>query len=211
VAGRDVVAVQAILGQRADREVLHHHVGLLRQAADQRLALGMAEVHGNRLLAAVERQVIGRLGAMRPLHARLEAARFVAAAGLLDLDHGGAQLGQDHRGERARQYAREIQYGDAVERSHCPPPAPKLRMMVLASRPTASASASARSATRSKERLVSFMAAGSQPAMRRASSSAASSTWPAGATRLASPSARARAPSMGSASATSSNACLRPN
>ena len=110
--------VQPIAPERADREVLQQHIGLLRQLTDQRLAGGFAQVDRDRLLAAVEGQEIGRFAATRAADMGLEAARLVAAAGLLDLDDGRAQLGQDHRGKGAGQHPRQVQYRDAFEGFH---------------------------------------------------------------------------------------------
>ena len=118
IAGRDRVAVQPVLGQGAHRKILHHHIASLGQPADQRLASGLAEVHGDGLLAAVEGQVIGRFRPLLALHLRFEPPGFIARAGLFDLDHGGAQLRQDHRGERASQHPRQIQDGHAIQRPH---------------------------------------------------------------------------------------------
>ena len=94
--------VEAELREGADREILDQHVGLLRQPAHQQPALVRAQVDGDRLLGAVADEVVGAVA--REL--RLEAARLVAAARLLDLDDARAELGEDHGGERAREHPR---------------------------------------------------------------------------------------------------------
>src|SRR5205814_506210 len=101
--------VQAITLERADGEVLQKNVGVVREIANDLLALGRAQVDRDRLLAAIAGEVIGALTRAVLLDERLETAGLVAAIGLLDLDHGGAELGQDHAGEWARQHAREIE------------------------------------------------------------------------------------------------------
>ncbi|MNQ42520.1 hypothetical protein D3C85_562250 [compost metagenome] len=148
IAGRDRLPVQPVLGQRADRKIFHHDIALLGQPADQGLPGRLAEVHGDRLLAAIERQVVGGFRAALSLYPRLEAAGFIARARLLDLDDCRPQLGQDHRRERARQHTGQIQNGHAIQRPHRAAPWRKPRMITLASRPTPSASARPRSAAR---------------------------------------------------------------
>src|SRR6185503_15317299 len=116
---------------------------LLRQLADDLLAVRQAQVDGDRFLGAIAGEVVGAVA--REL--RLEGARLVAAAGLLDLDDARAQLGEDHRGERARQHAREIQHRQAFERLHSSSGGAKLRMRLLTSRPRCSPCSSVMSTT----------------------------------------------------------------
>src|SRR5213594_1050502 len=72
-------------------EILGEHVGGGGEALQQRLALGHAEVAGDRLLVARLDQPPVRLSARR---APAEATQIVADPGLLDLDHGGAELAE---------------------------------------------------------------------------------------------------------------------
>src|SRR5262249_61299087 len=97
----------------------------------------------DRLLAAVAGEVVGALARAVLLDERLEAARLVTAIGLLDLDHGGAELGQDHAGKRARQHPRQVENGDALERPHRTLLNPRMRL--LTSRPACRASSNGRS------------------------------------------------------------------
>ncbi len=145
--------VEAIALERADRKVLHEHIGLAREIADDRLAFRRPQIDRDRLLAAVAGKIVGALGGTVLLDEGLEASRLVAAIGLFDLDHGGAQLGEDHAGEGAGQHAREIENGDMLERFHRAAHAlsralAKARMRWLASRPSISASWNGRSTTR---------------------------------------------------------------
>ena len=72
--------VEPVAGERPDREILDQHVGAAGEIADHRLPVGRAEVHGDRLLAAVDREVVRALGLAAALDERLEGARLVAAA-----------------------------------------------------------------------------------------------------------------------------------
>jgi hypothetical protein len=96
-----------------DLEVLDHGVGPGAQLERQRAPLLTPEVESARALAAVHRQVVGRFAAGERGAPR---ARLVAALGTLDLDHVGAQIGQQHRAIGARQDAREIDHADPEER-----------------------------------------------------------------------------------------------
>src|SRR6185295_12339533 len=107
-----------------------------RQLANQLATVVRAQIDGDRFLGAVADEVVRAVA--REL--RLEGARLVAAARLLDLDDARAELGEDHGGERAREHAREIEDGDALERLHVPSSSlAKLRMRLFASRPSSSA------------------------------------------------------------------------
>src|SRR5438094_9802404 len=66
-----------------------------------------------------------------------------------------AELGEHHRGERAREYPREVEDRQAVERLHLPP---KARIFLLTSRASFSASSSGRSAASWKRRVVCAIA-----------------------------------------------------
>ena len=49
---------------------------------------------------------------------RAPGARVVAAVGALDLDHVGAEVAEQHRGQRAGEHAREVGDEDPVQRRH---------------------------------------------------------------------------------------------
>src|SRR5438094_1215540 len=199
--------VERVFAERADREILHQHVGLLRELADELAALLRAQVDGDRFLGAVAHEVVGAVA--REL--RLESARLVAGAGLLDLDNARAELGEDHGREWAREHARQIEDRQALERLHVPSSSvPKLRMRLFASRPRSSARSSGRSATSWKSCLVCAIAGRLTAASCAASASAAFMRLARGTTRFTMPSAAARFASIGSPRATSSKAALRP-
>src|SRR5262249_24195723 len=117
--------------------------------ANDLLALGRTQIDRDRLLAAIEGEVVGAFAPAVAFDERLEAARLVTAIGLLNLDHGGTELGEDHARERAGQHPREVENGDMAERFHrLSRFLANARMRLLTSRPAASASSSGRSSTR---------------------------------------------------------------
>ena len=109
--------VQPVLLQAADLEVLHHHIGLLRHLADERLALGRGHVDGDRALVAVAgREIAGLRGvvALGVLQkGRAPLARVVTQAGALHLHHIAPQVGQHLGAPGASEHAREVEHLDA--------------------------------------------------------------------------------------------------
>src|SRR6516165_5729530 len=99
--------------ERAGREIFHQHVAVLDQPIEDLLALGMFGVDGDRALAAVEHGEIEAVGAFDVPQL---AARDVADAGPLDLDHVGAHIGEQLCAGRARLHVGEIEDARAVER-----------------------------------------------------------------------------------------------
>ena len=93
------LAVEPPARHQPGAERLDQHVGAAGELARERDVAGVAEVERQRALVAVEPEVVGRLAvALR----RPPGARVVAAVGPLDLDHVGAEVAEQHRGERAR-------------------------------------------------------------------------------------------------------------
>ncbi len=113
VQGAKRVHADAALLERARQEVLDEDVRPRRPAPHELLSLGGPEIHGRRLLAPVHGEEIRGLPVERR---RLPAARDVAAAGVLDLDDARPHVREEHRRERPREDAREIEDDDAVER-----------------------------------------------------------------------------------------------
>src|SRR6516165_3470683 len=109
----DVLPGQPHAVERAGGEILHQHVAVLDQPVEDFLARGMLGVDRDRALAAVEHGEIEAVGAFDV--AQL-AARDVADAGALDLDHVGAHIGEQLRAGRTRLHMREIEDAHAVER-----------------------------------------------------------------------------------------------
>lgn len=58
----------------------------------------------------------GRSLSVQPRIGRRVVAEFVAALGALDLDHVGAAVRQDQRGERPGHEVREVQHPEALQR-----------------------------------------------------------------------------------------------
>src|SRR5262249_48553918 len=102
--------------ESAGREVLDDDVGAGRDRLDRPSALLGDEVEGDRLLVAIDGQVVRRHPAPR-LVGRAPAAGDVAVGRMLDLDDPGTQVRKQHRAERAGQDARQVEDQDAVERS----------------------------------------------------------------------------------------------
>ena len=75
-----------------------------------------AEVERDGLLVAVDRQEIRRLAVGQ--ERRPHDAHRVAAVGILDLDHLGAQVREQHRAVRPREHAGEVEDADALEELH---------------------------------------------------------------------------------------------
>ena len=106
------VARQAGLGAQA--QALHHtgaealdqHVGRAHQAQGGRTALGPTEVERHRAAPALQ-HVAGRI----------EQRRLGAAAGPVDAQHVGAQVGQQHAAERRRPHGRELDHAHAAQRT----------------------------------------------------------------------------------------------
>ena len=95
-------------------EVLGEDVGAGGQPRDERLALGLAQVARDRFLVPALDQPH-----VRDPRGRLvtEPSQIVADAGLLDLDHVGAQLAQQRAAEGRSHVGRQVQSHEAVERS----------------------------------------------------------------------------------------------
>ena len=96
----------------AGAEVLHHHVGLGGHLADQGHGLGVLEVQHQALLVAVHHR---EQRAFAVVHGADGAV--VVALRRLDLDDLGAQVGQQGRGQRPGQHAREVEDAHAVQRA----------------------------------------------------------------------------------------------
>jgi hypothetical protein len=90
---------------RPRSEVLHQHVGHVDQPPEHLLARLALHVEGDAFLVAIDGQEIGRLVA---LIGRGEGARIITLAGLLDLNHLGAEIAELHGAIGSRQDAREI-------------------------------------------------------------------------------------------------------
>src|SRR5690606_17913476 len=112
---------QAVAGEIAELVVLQQHVGLARQLAYELRALGLGDVDGDRLLAAVGAAEIGRFARLLAVGVadvrRRECARVVTLAGPLDLDDLGAQVAQVLAGPWAGQDARHVEHADMRKRS----------------------------------------------------------------------------------------------
>ena len=114
VAGEQVAGRQAEALERARPEVLDEHVGLGDEVADEGEVVGILEVGDDRALVAV--------GQLPPqaLAVALVAPRHVAqavAAGPLDLDHVGAEVGEVAGAVRSGEHGRQVDDPDVGERA----------------------------------------------------------------------------------------------
>ena len=91
-------------------ESLDDAVGALQQAQEDVSSRFLLEVQGDRPFATVEGPVHGRVLAHHGGH----PAHVVAAGLVLDLDHLGAEVGQDPGGEVAGKEAGEVEDADTV-------------------------------------------------------------------------------------------------
>ena len=114
--------VETEFGEPADLVVLDQDIRALDKPPHHRLPLGRGEVEGDRALPPVGRHVVG--GVVGGLGAGGIAqegwppgARIVADKGPLDLDHVGAEIGQQLARPGAREDAAEVEHLEARERA----------------------------------------------------------------------------------------------
>ena len=113
VDGRRGVVVEAELGERAGLEVLDRDVRPAQQLLGLRPVLVDTEVEHDRALVAVDRQVVGRDAVLL----RRDPRPRVVAGGSFHLDHGGPEVGEQHRAVRPGEDARQVGDEQAVERA----------------------------------------------------------------------------------------------
>ena len=112
VVGGQAVVAHAEPGGDAGAETLDQDVGLQREAAQDRLGGGLAQVQAQGALAAVEDQRHGGVAAIG--HALAQAARPVAL-GRLHLDHLGAVQRQQHGAVRRGNALAEVEHAKAAK------------------------------------------------------------------------------------------------
>ena len=100
VQGAKRVDREAAPLERSREKVLDEDVRLRRPAPDEFLSFRRPEVDGGRLLAAIHGQEVRGFAVQR---GRLPAARKIASARVLDLDHASPEIRENHRRERARE------------------------------------------------------------------------------------------------------------
>jgi hypothetical protein len=113
VGGRHGGVVEAEAGQATGLEVLHEHVGATGQLAGGREVVGVLEVQRDRPLVAIDAEVV-RGDALA--HRRLPRPGVVTGRPL-DLDHLGAQVGQQHGRVRPGEDAGEVGDEQAGQRA----------------------------------------------------------------------------------------------
>jgi hypothetical protein len=113
--------IETVLRERTDLEILDHDIALLRDGADQLLALDGRDVDGDGSLAAIDREEIaalpGGVALAIPKKRRTPGARIVASARPLDLDDVGAEVGEHLRRPRRRHDAPEVEHANVRQRT----------------------------------------------------------------------------------------------
>ena len=104
--------VDAELGGHTWAQVVDEDVGPTGQALERRQAPGAFQVDRHRLLAAVEDLEVQRVAVPE---GRAHLARIVAALDAFELDHLGAQVGQDGAGKRPGQHLAQLQHPHALQ------------------------------------------------------------------------------------------------
>lgn len=102
---------QAVGGSR--RQILYEHVGAGEDLVQDVPAARVLEVQGEGFLGAVEPDEIAGVA----VHARVVAAREVALAGPLHLDHPGAEIGELPGGVRSGNGLFQADHRDAGQGS----------------------------------------------------------------------------------------------
>ena len=145
------VEADAELVEHAGPEALDQHVGRLGQLEQGLAAPLLLQVEADRALVAVQREVDRRAGAERRVLLGAVVGRrpahVVALAGVLDLDHVGAEVGEQQRAEAAGEQAGEVEDLDVLQRAaHAfassffgMPSSSRASATVAARRPTSSA------------------------------------------------------------------------
>ncbi|MCY1520840.1 hypothetical protein D9M68_556320 [compost metagenome] len=114
IDGPQILVAQPIARQRADLVVLHQHVGILGQPANDFLPLRGGNIHGHGLLAAVGRSVVTGVLARPPVGVRhpgrAPAPGVVPGAGAFDLDDFGTQIGKVLGTPGPRQHPGQVQH-----------------------------------------------------------------------------------------------------
>ncbi len=142
--------------QHAGAEALEQHVGLAHEPQQHLAPRLRLEVDADRALVAVQREEQRRAGALlRPLVVRRRPAHVVAQPGVLDLQHVGAEVGQQPRAEPARQQPRQVEHADARERAAHRPSRSRASATVAGRRPTSSHIRRARATRSPLERAIS--------------------------------------------------------
>ena len=105
--------VELEIGHRAGPQVLDQHVRALRELAENLFSFRGLEIQRQRPLVAVEPDEARRLA----VEEGRCGANLIAAVGVLDLDHVGAQIGEDLPRPRPGQDARKLENADTGKRS----------------------------------------------------------------------------------------------
>jgi hypothetical protein len=106
------LVVDAELPYRAHAVVLDQHVRAIGQAQEQLLAFRVLQIQLDALLVPVQVDEVRRVASVE---GRPPGTRDVPRAGRLHLDHAGAEVAEQGRGERPGQRVGQVQHGQVVE------------------------------------------------------------------------------------------------
>src|SRR5262249_59573379 len=106
---REDIIAQSKLFHDAGPVILEQHVGAGDELEQDRSAGVRPQVELNAALAAVVGDEI------RTVLLPAKGPEGIAALRMLDLDHVGAEVGQDHAPERSRDYGAELDHAHALE------------------------------------------------------------------------------------------------
>src|SRR5262249_4901766 len=105
--------VETVARKVAYLEVLHQYVALQRERTGDATPFGPGDVERERFLAAIAGKVVRGIGGIASLRVlekgRAPVARVVAPSRTLDLDHFGAEVGEELRGPGTGQYAGQVE------------------------------------------------------------------------------------------------------
>jgi hypothetical protein len=109
IDGADLLDREAELVHHAGAVVLDEHVGAAEQPAERLLALSRLEIERDAALAVVVGDEVRAIGAAAG------GAERIAAVGMLDLDHRGAELAEQHARIGRGDHGAELDDGHSVE------------------------------------------------------------------------------------------------
>jgi hypothetical protein len=115
VRGGELLVAESRALHHAGAEVLDHDVRSLGERAGSAARLWLGEVEDEALLVPVDREEVRRRP--RRVVRRTPAPRLVAGLRALDLRHPGAEVAEQHRRERPREDAREVDDVDPLQRT----------------------------------------------------------------------------------------------
>src|SRR5699024_5837493 len=110
-ATRHGLRIQTVLGQTARLEILHEDIGAVDDVIGGLKVRRVLQIQHHRILVAVDREVVGA----HPVARRGDPGAGVIAVGGFHLDHGGAQIREQHGAVGSGEHAGEVCNDYALE------------------------------------------------------------------------------------------------